>query len=123
MFAVRWALGEWFGVSLNMIYLAYGITHALREIGLLRACELLEPAHLVVMLKAVKHLSMNATLLDVLQNANAVEILIRILEEQESGPHSTVRLGLVFRCFGVLTFGFFRKRQIISSRLVTTCAD
>lgn len=42
------------------------------------------------MLKAVKHLSMNATLLEVLQNANAIEILTRILDEQSSGPHSTV---------------------------------
>ena len=44
----------------------------------------------MLMLKAVKHLSMNATLLEVLQNANALEILIRILDEQSSGPHSTV---------------------------------
>ena len=44
------------------------------------------------MLKAVKHLSMNATVLEVLQNANALEILIRILDEQSSGPHSTVSL-------------------------------
>jgi hypothetical protein len=42
------------------------------------------------MLKAVKHLSMNQTLLDVLQNANAIEILIKILEEQSSDAHSTV---------------------------------
>ena len=62
----------------------------LKWIGLLRACELLEPECLVQMLKAVKHLSMNATLLEVLQNANALEILIRILDEQSSGPHSTV---------------------------------
>lgn len=59
-------------------------------LGLLRACELLEPECLVQMLKAVKHLSMNATLLDVLQNANALEILIRILDEQSTGPHSAV---------------------------------
>lgn len=57
---------------------------------LLRACELLEPDCLVQMLKAVKHLSMNANLLDVLQNANAIEILVRILDEQDTGPHSTV---------------------------------
>ena len=62
----------------------------LKWVGLLRACELLEPECLVQMLKAVKHLSMNATLLEVLQNANALEILIRILDEQSSGPHSTV---------------------------------
>lgn len=33
---------------------------------------------------------MNVTLLDVLQNANALEILVRILEEHSTGPHSTV---------------------------------
>ena len=56
----------------------------------MRACELLEPEYLVQMLRAVKHLSMNASLLEVIQNANAIEILIRILEEQSSGKHSTV---------------------------------
>jgi hypothetical protein len=61
-------------------------------LGLLRACELLEPECLVQMLKAVKHLSMNQTLLDVLQNANAIEILTKILDEQGTGSHSTVRL-------------------------------
>jgi hypothetical protein len=49
------------------------------------------------MLKAVKHLSMNATLLEVLQNANAIEILTRILDEHSSGPHSTV--GISFSAF------------------------
>jgi hypothetical protein len=61
-------------------------------LGLLRACELLEPEHLVVILKAVKHLSMNPTLLDALQNANAIEILVRILDEHSTGPHSAVRI-------------------------------
>jgi hypothetical protein len=61
----------------------------------LRACELLEPECLVQMLKAVKHLSMNPTLLDVLQNANAIEILVKILEEQSSGPHGTVGIVLL----------------------------
>lgn len=56
----------------------------------MRACELLEPEYLVQMLKAVKHLSMNAALLDVLQNANSIEILVRILDEHSSGPHITV---------------------------------
>lgn len=62
----------------------------MRPLGLLRACETLEPEYLALMLKAVKHLSMSATLLDVLQNANALEILVRVLEEQSSGVHSTV---------------------------------
>lgn len=42
------------------------------------------------MLKAVKHLSMSPTLLEVLQNANAIDILVKILDEQISGPYSTV---------------------------------
>jgi len=67
------------------------LTEVGRSLGLLRACELLEQEYLVHMLKAIKHLSMNAVLLEVLQNANAIEILTRILDEQCSGPHSTVR--------------------------------
>lgn len=62
----------------------------------MRACELLEPEYLVQMLKAVKHLSMNGSLLEVLQNANAIEILVRILDEHNSSPHSTVLLLDVF---------------------------
>jgi hypothetical protein len=55
---------------------------------------MLEPEYLVMMLKALKHLSMNAMILDVLQNANAIEILTWILDEQSSAPHSTVMLML-----------------------------
>ena len=62
------------------------------SVGLLRACELLAPEYLVHMLKAVKHLSMSATLLEVLQNANAIDILVKILDEQSVGPYSAVRL-------------------------------
>ena len=57
---------------------------------------MLEPEYLVNMLKAVKHLSMNATLLEVLQNANAIEILVKILDEQSTGLHSTVRLHTLY---------------------------
>ena len=63
-----------------------------RSPGLLRACELLEPQYLVNMLKAVKHLSMNANLLEVLQNANALEILIRLLDEQSAGSYSAASI-------------------------------
>lgn len=48
--------------------------------------------YLVQMLKAVKHLSMNPNLLEVLQNANAIEILIKLLDEEMAGPHSTVSI-------------------------------
>jgi len=62
-------------------------------IGLLRGCEILEPEYLVVLLKAIKHLSMSQSLLDTLQNANAIEILIETLEKyNSSSPHYTVCL-------------------------------
>jgi len=92
--------------------------------GLLRACELLEPEYLVHMLKAIKHLSMNATMLEVLQNANAIEILTRILDEQSSGLHSTVRLMSPFliMCpvYNNAYYPLSRKCRIIYSRRVTT---
>ncbi|KAG5635281.1 hypothetical protein H0H81_011829 [Sphagnurus paluster] len=79
---------------------------------LLRACELLEPECLVQMLKAVKHLSMNATLLDVLQNANAIEILIRILDEQSSGPHSTEMSNHIFQtCYNLCRLNKTRQEE------------
>ncbi|KAG6817006.1 hypothetical protein H0H87_000902 [Tephrocybe sp. NHM501043] len=79
---------------------------------LLRACELLEPECLVQMLKAVKHLSMNATLLDVLQNANAIEILIRILDEQSSGPHSAEMSNHIFQtCYNLCRLNKSRQEE------------
>jgi len=66
------------------------------ELELLRACESLEPEYLVSLLKAVKHLSMNSNLLDVLQNANAIEILIRIMVRKSSGPYGTVRASWLY---------------------------
>ncbi|KAF8073920.1 hypothetical protein FPV67DRAFT_1479798 [Lyophyllum atratum] len=79
---------------------------------LLRACELLEPECLVQMLKAVKHLSMNAMLLDVLQNANAIEILIRILDEQSTGPHSTEMSNHIFQtCYNLCRLNKTRQEE------------
>jgi hypothetical protein len=71
------------------------------------------------MLKAVKHLSMNATLLEVLQNANVLEILIRILDEQSSGPHSTVSSFPTTR-LRIPMKGFVRKYPIMCFRYVIT---
>lgn len=91
-------------------------------IGLLRACELVEPECLVQMVKAVKHLSMNATLLEVLQNANALEVLIRILEGQSSGPHAAVCSYKTKYCDRIfLTRLSSRKSPITSSKHATTC--
>lgn len=64
--------------------------------GLLRACELLDSEHIVTMLKAIKHLSMNSTLLDVLQNSNAIEILVQILAKAMDSQDTVRSLYLVY---------------------------
>ncbi|KAF8583337.1 kinase-like protein [Ramaria rubella] len=88
---------------------------------LLRACELLEPDYLVLMLKAVKHLSMNATLLEVLQNANALEILVRILDEQSSGPHSTEVSNHVFQtCFNLCRLNKSRQEEAAQAGIISS---
>ncbi|PFH54052.1 hypothetical protein AMATHDRAFT_53856 [Amanita thiersii Skay4041] len=86
---------------------------------LLRACELLEPECLVQLLKAVKHLSMNATILEVLQNANALEILIRILEEQSSGHHSTEMSNHIFQtCYNLCRLNKTRQEEAAQAGIV-----
>ncbi|KAJ3845006.1 armadillo-type protein [Lentinula raphanica] len=86
---------------------------------LLRACELLEPGCLVLMLKAVKHLSMNVSLLDVLQNANAIEILVRILEEQASSPHSTEMSNHIFQtCFNLCRLNKSRQDEAAQAGII-----
>ncbi|THH12926.1 hypothetical protein EW146_g7242 [Bondarzewia mesenterica] len=86
---------------------------------LLRACELLEPECLVQMLKAIKHLSMNATLLEVLQNANAIEILTRILDEQSSGPHSTEMSNHIFQtCYNLCRLNKTRQEEAAQAGII-----
>lgn len=86
---------------------------------LLRACELLEPECLVMMLKAVKHLSMSSTLLDVLQNANAIEVLVRILEEQGSGPHSAEISNHVFQtCYNLCRLNKSRQEEASQAGII-----
>lgn len=70
------------------------------------------------MLKAVKHLSMNSTLLDVLQNANAIEILVRILDEQSTGPHSAV---CIYSISMYLFDSWLNLEQEMSNHIFQTC--
>ncbi|EKM49713.1 uncharacterized protein PHACADRAFT_214230 [Phanerochaete carnosa HHB-10118-sp] len=86
---------------------------------LLRACELLEPEYLVNVLKAVKHLSMSATLLEVLQNANAIDILVKILEEQSSGPYSAEICNHVFQtCYNLCRLNKSRQEEAAQAGIV-----
>jgi hypothetical protein len=97
MYGTPWGLGRSLDVSTHYLIAACVADANNMHTGLLRACELLEPKYLVQMLKAVKHLSMNSTLLEVLQNANAIEILTKLLDEQSSGPFSTEIMNHVFQ--------------------------
>lgn len=86
---------------------------------LLRACELLEPQYLVNMLKAVKHLSMNATLLEVLQNANALEILIRLLDEQSSGSYGAEVSNHIFQtCYNLCRLNKSRQEEAAQAGII-----
>ncbi|KAH7920294.1 hypothetical protein BV22DRAFT_1198990 [Leucogyrophana mollusca] len=86
---------------------------------LLRACELLEPDCLVQMLKAVKHLSMNANLLEVLQNANAIEILTKLLDEDKAGPHSTEVSNHIFQtCYNLCRLNKSRQEEAAQAGII-----
>ncbi|TFY66122.1 hypothetical protein EVG20_g4965 [Dentipellis fragilis] len=87
--------------------------------GLLRACELLEPEYLVQMLKAIKHLSMNSNLLEVLENAKAIEILTRILDEQSTGPHSTEMSNhIVMTCYNLCRLNKARQEEAAEAGII-----
>ena len=71
------------------------------------------------MLKAIKHLSMNAMLLEVLQNANAIEILTRILDEQSSGPHSTEMSNHIFQtCYNLCRLNKSRQEEAAQAGII-----
>jgi len=71
------------------------------------------------MLKAVKHLSMNATVLEVLQNANAIEILIRILDEHSFDPHSAEMSNYIFQtCFNLCRLNKTRQEEAAQAGII-----
>ncbi|KZS90479.1 hypothetical protein SISNIDRAFT_475331 [Sistotremastrum niveocremeum HHB9708] len=87
---------------------------------LLRACELLEPEHLIHMLKAIKHLSMSANLLDVLQNSNSIDILVRLLDEHGTGPHGTEMSNHIFHtCYNLCRLNKSRQEEAAQAGIIT----
>ncbi|KAH8114562.1 hypothetical protein DFH11DRAFT_1689039 [Phellopilus nigrolimitatus] len=78
---------------------------------LMRACELLEPEYLVQMLKAA--------LLEVLQNANAIEILVRILDEHSSDLHSTEISNHIFQtCYNLCRLNKARQEEAAQAGII-----
>jgi hypothetical protein len=49
----------------------------------------LHPTHLIVLLRSIKHLSTSPAILDVLQNVNAIEVLVELLGRYRAGAHDT----------------------------------
>lgn len=59
-------------------------------LGILRACSGLAPVDLVIAVKSIKHLSTSPFLLDVLQNADTISVMIRILGDNLASFGTTV---------------------------------
>ena len=51
---------------------------------------MLEPALLAPLLKTIKNLTMLPAALEVLQNANAIEVLVSVLAEEQEGKTGAV---------------------------------
>ena len=56
----------------------------------MKVCSLLPRTLLVTAIKAIKHLSTSPQLIEVLQNSNAMEVLVTILGKSMKGAHSNV---------------------------------
>lgn len=65
-------------------------TQKLTYPGLLKACDSLPRKLLVTAIKAIKHLSTSPQLIEVLQNSNAMEVLVGLLGKTTRGLHSNV---------------------------------
>ncbi|KAH8978422.1 hypothetical protein EDB86DRAFT_3249056 [Lactarius hatsudake] len=63
------------------------------------------------MLRGLKHLSMNAVLLEVLQSVTAIETLTRILDEQSLGPHSTT-------CYNLCRLNKGRQEEVAQAGII-----
>ncbi|GAA6064463.1 hypothetical protein JCM10212_002126 [Sporobolomyces blumeae] len=61
------------------------MTSRATTLRLMKAAGLLEPDLLAILLKTIKNLSMLPTSLDTLQNASAIELLVRVLGEKRPG--------------------------------------
>ncbi|KZT60691.1 Pkinase-domain-containing protein [Calocera cornea HHB12733] len=86
---------------------------------LLRAAEQLDSGHVATVVKAVKHLSMSPTLLDVLQNANTIEVLINILDDQDKDQANTEIENHIFQtCFNLCRLNKSRQEEAASAGIV-----
>ncbi|TIB38193.1 hypothetical protein E3P86_01771 [Wallemia ichthyophaga] len=94
------------GQNDNVVLNALGTRSILRR--LLKACESLcdkdkMSSLLITLLKTFKHISTSAGMLDVLQNSNAIEVFVRVLDKRKEGERSSEISSQVLQIFYSLT--------------------
>ncbi|RXK41642.1 STE/STE11/CDC15 protein kinase [Tremella mesenterica] len=88
-------------------------------IRLLKACAILPRTLLVVAVKAIKHLSTSPQLIEVLQNSNAMEVLVNILGKNMKGLHSNEICSHIFQTiFSMCRLSKARQEEAASSGII-----
>lgn len=88
-------------------------------IRLLKACDLLPRKLLVTAIKAIKHLSTSPQLIEVLQNSNAMEILVDLLGKNIKGSHSNEICSHIFQTIYSMTrLSKSRQEEAASSGII-----
>ncbi|WVQ72942.1 hypothetical protein IAR50_002504 [Cryptococcus sp. DSM 104548] len=88
-------------------------------IRLLKACGLLPRKLLIIAIKAIKHLSTSPQLIEVLQNSNAMEILVELLGKSIKGSHSNEICSHLFQTIYSMTrLSKSRQEEAASSGII-----
>ncbi|KAK8858460.1 hypothetical protein IAR55_002687 [Kwoniella newhampshirensis] len=88
-------------------------------VRLLKACEVLPRKLLVTAIKAIKHLSTSPQLIEVLQNSNAMEILVDLLGRSIKGSHSNEICSHIFQTIYSMTrLSKSRQEEAASSGII-----
>ncbi|WWC70634.1 uncharacterized protein I206_104585 [Kwoniella pini CBS 10737] len=86
---------------------------------ILKACNLLSGKTLVVAIKAIKHLSTSSQLIEVLQNANGLEILVGILSRNMKGAYaSEIGSNLFQTIYSMTRLSKSRQEEAASSGII-----
>ncbi|WVF69329.1 hypothetical protein IAT40_004105 [Kwoniella sp. CBS 6097] len=88
-------------------------------IRLLKACDLLPRKLLVTAIKAIKHLSTSPQLIEILQNSNAMEILVGLLGKCIKGAHANEICSHIFQAIYSMTrLSKSRQEEAASSGII-----
>ncbi|OCF43911.1 STE/STE11/CDC15 protein kinase [Kwoniella heveanensis CBS 569] len=88
-------------------------------IRLLKACDLLPRKLLVTAIKAIKHLSTSPQLIEILQNSNAMEILVGLLGKCIKGVHANEICSHIFQTIYSMTrLSKSRQEEAASSGII-----